>query len=329
METSAGTKQVWSVRDERLSTHGRLEGEPQAGSGAERSVVWNFKFAATALLGTLAVSLVCTFSAPPGQLAVLGSLISILAGLFLAYVEQEDLRDRRRNAILSRLAVPIALAPEHEFFDQYSAFSTTLGELTCQTDPVLRDFALLKLSAVSDELRHLAQGKVVFSSTETWRVVYEKLLSAPLGRYCSVAWVKTKDYWQNAPGRASMELNYKFVAAGNELRRVVIVRDRLWPSGDALPSSDILPWLIDQHEHGIRLSLVRESDLLAEEELLADFGIYGDRATGVQEIDDQCRTIRFTLRFDKESLKLARNRFARVALYATPFTPPKPAGKQK
>jgi hypothetical protein len=228
--------------------------------------------------------MVCTFAPPPAQLAVLGSLISMLAGLFLAYLEQEENRETRRNTILAKLNIPIDLAPAHEFFEQYNTFTSTVAHLAGQTDPVLRQFSLLKLASVSDELQHLAQGQVVFSSTETWRLVYEELLAVPLDRYLSVAWVKSTQYWQDAPGRASMQLNYRFVAAGNRLHRVLILRDPLWPAGEPLPCSEILPWIQEQHDHGLSLSLVRESDLLSEEDLLCDFGIYGDRATGINDI---------------------------------------------
>ena len=67
------------------------------------------------------------------------------------------------------------------------------------------------------------------------------------------------------------------------------------------------------------MSLVRESDIACEWELLADFGIYGDRAVGVQELDEQARTIRFILDFSPQSIRLARDRWEKVALYTTPY----------
>ena len=65
--------------------------------------------------------------------------------------------------------------------------------------------------------------------------------------------------------------------------------------------------------------LVRESDIASEPDLLADFGIYGERATGEQELDDQSRTIRFILHFDPQSVRLARDRWDRLQLYTTSF----------
>jgi hypothetical protein len=69
----------------------------------------------------------------------------------------------------------------------------------------------------------------------------------------------------------------------------------------------------------VRVSLVREADVASEPDLLCDFGIYGDRATGTQELDEQSRTLRFILQFDRQSIRIARDRWARLALYATAY----------
>jgi hypothetical protein len=285
-----------------------------------RSVLLSFKFVGTALAGSLTMGLVSTFAPLPAQIGVLGSCVSILAGLFVAYLEQEDLRERRRGALLERLRIPMALAPEHELFDQYCTFSEALGELARQDDPVLRRFALLKLTSLSAEVQALSRGAIVFSGTETWRTVYEQLLESPgIGLYQSVAWVKTRDYWQDPPGRQSMRLNYAMVRAGLRIERILILGDDLWPDRSRLPAPAIRPWVEEQHRGGITLSLVRQSEIAAEPDLLADFGIYGRRATGVQELDEQVRTVRFYLLFDPRSLQLARDRWERLGLYATPF----------
>lgn len=285
-----------------------------------RSVLLNFKFLGTALAGSLTMALVSTFAPLPAQVAVLGACVSILAGLFVAYVEQEDRRESRRLEILEQLRVPVALAPEHDLFDQYCAFAGALDELARQPDPVLRRFALLKLASLSEQVGQMARGTVVFSGTETWRTVYEQLLEDPgLGFYRSVAWVKTRDYWQDRPGRQSMRLNYVLVRRGLRIERIVILRGGLWPEGEALPAPAIRPWLDEQNDRGIWVSLVREWEIAAEPDLLADFGIYGDRAIGIQELDELSRTQRFILQFDAQSLHLARDRWERLSLYAIPY----------
>ena len=67
------------------------------------------------------------------------------------------------------------------------------------------------------------------------------------------------------------------------------------------------------------MSLVRESDLAKEADLLADFAVYGDRAIGVQEMDEQSRTVRFILSFDQAGIRQALNRWERLGLYAKPL----------
>lgn len=289
-------------------------------SPTRRSVLLSFKFLGTALAGSLTMALVCTFASLPAQLATLGACVSTLAGLFVSYVGQEDRREQRRAVLLEQLQVPIALAPEHELFDHYSAFCSGLTELARQSDPVLREFALLKLASISAQVRSLANGRILFSSTETWRTVYQRLLESPgLNQYRSVAWVKTRDYWQDQPGRQGMQLNFDFVARGGQVQRIHILRANLWPADQLLPSGDIGLWIDEQHNRGICVSLVRESDLDDEPDLLCDWGIYNDRATGVQELDEHARTVRFTLWFDHQNVRLASERWRRISLYAVPY----------
>jgi hypothetical protein len=65
--------------------------------------------------------------------------------------------------------------------------------------------------------------------------------------------------------------------------------------------------------------LVREDDLKSEPDLLRDFGIYGSLGTGEQELDDRCRTSRFTLYLYPQSVRLALDRWERLKLFATPY----------
>lgn len=285
-----------------------------------KSVLLSFKFVGISVAGSLAMALVCTFGPAPAQIGALGASLSILSGLFVSYVEQEEDRERRRAALLEKLKIPLALAPEHELFEKYDAFSAALSDLAKQIDPVLRQYALLKLAAITEEVRSLASGKVVFSSTETWRTVYEDLLQSPaLKTYKSVAWVKTRTYWQDQPGRQSMRMNFQAVKRGVQIERIVVLGSALWGPSEILPVPEVRRWIDEQHERCIQVSLVRESELGGEADLLCDFGIYGDRATGIQELDEQSRTLRFLLLFDQQSIKLAQDRWARLSLYATPY----------
>src|SRR6516162_9524145 len=100
-----------------------------------RSVLLSFKFLGTALLGSLVMALVSALAPLPAQVAVLGAFVSILGGLFLSYLDQEDERERRRDEIVERLSVPLALAPDHELYQRYLAICRGLTELARQADP--------------------------------------------------------------------------------------------------------------------------------------------------------------------------------------------------
>jgi hypothetical protein len=285
-----------------------------------RSALFSFRFLLPAFVGSLAMGLVSALAPLPAQVAVLGCLLSIMAGLWLAYLEQEDERERRLREALESLSVPLALAPHHELFDQYRAIAKALVQLAQSGDPILRELAALKLASVAGQVEALASGTVVFSGTEAWRTVYETLLTSPdVRQYRSVAWVRTRDYWRDAPGRQSMDANFEAAHRGVLIERVVILRPDLWPRGAALPHDAVLPWIREQHNHGLWVTLVREADLSSEPELLRDMGIYGDRAVGVQELDEHSRTVRFTLTFDPQQVRLARDRWEKLSLYATSF----------
>jgi hypothetical protein len=293
---------------------------PRNAAESRRSVLWSFQFLGTAIIGSLIMALVCTLVPMQAQLGVLGAFISILGGLFISYMQQEADRDRQHAEILERLAVPLTLAPQHDLYAQYLAFCNTLTDLSNQTDPILREIAALKLASVNSQVASLADGAVIFSGTETWRAVYEALLaSADIKKYQSVSWVRSKEYWQDAPGKQSMKANFDAAYRGVHVERIIILRDDLWPHDSILPGASILPWIEEQHEHGISVRLVRESDVTSEPDLLADFGVYGDRACGTQEVDERSRTVRFSLHFDPQSVRLSKDRWQRLSVYSNPF----------
>ena len=231
----------------------------------------------------------------PAQVAVLGACVSILAGLFVAYAEQEEARERWLVDLLERLRIPLAPVREHDLFDQYCVIAEALADLADQPDTVLRQFARLKLSSIAGQVESPSQGTVVFSSTGTWRTVYEQLLESPgLTLYQSVAWVKTRDYWQAAPGRQSMRLNFDLVQRGLRIERILILRAGL--SSRRRPPLARGPALDSAAARSGHLGDARARvGHRGGPDLLADWGIYGDRATGVQELDDQSRTFRFIL----------------------------------
>lgn len=285
-----------------------------------RSVLLSFKFAGVATLGSLAMALVCALAPPEAQLAVLGGLVSILAGLLLSYTDQEAQRDHHQSEILQQLGLPLSLTADRQIYEQYVGLCQALGRLAMQRDPILRDIAALRTASMQDEIETLADGTILFAGTEAWRTVYERLLrSRDVPEYQSVALARTKDYWQDEPGRQSLAINFDAARRGVLIERIVILRDELWPLDDSLPIEEIRPWIEEQHNHGLWISLVRESRLSSEPDLLEDIGIYGNRAVGRQELDERGKTVRFWLSFNEDQIRLARTRWERLKLFAVPY----------
>jgi hypothetical protein len=102
-----------------------------------------------------------------------------------------------------------------------------IADLAGTEDPILWQIALLELASVVGQIEPLAEGTVVFSLTESWRMVYEQILrSHDVRKYRSVAWVKMADYWQDPPGRQSMQVN-RF--ATRWLHRMTVLHSLLAP----------------------------------------------------------------------------------------------------
>ena len=173
-----------------------------------------------------------------------------------------------------------------DLFLAMRALATAIVALSRQPDEILHAAALARLAAIQEEVQSLARGKIVFSATETWRTVYQQILRSPDVRsYQSVAWIRNEDYWRDLPGQRSMQLNYELLDAGVRIERVLIVGDFFWPPAAVLPAADICRWIDEQHDRGIWIGLVRESEIAAEPDLLCDFGIYGecgDRRVGTR-----------------------------------------------
>lgn len=187
-------------------------------------------------------------------------------------------------------------------------------------DSVFRGLLTPHLAQMTEQVRQWCHGELVYESTESWRTAYQAVLAdSEITEYRSVAWVKTEDYWQDLPGQRAMQFNYALLDRGLKIERLLILGWNLWSPEQALPHPAIRTWIEEQHYRGIEVWLVRESDLIGETDLVCDFGIYGDRATGKQELDDASRTVCFTLSFDRSAVQLAQERWAKLALFATRY----------
>lgn len=219
------------------------------------------------------------------------------------------------------IETPFLLSHDKQVFELYRRLAGALLRVNQQSDFIFRDLALEEIKEAVDKLEHVAAGNIIYSDTETWRLAYEKLLRSPsTSSYSSVAVVRADNYWRDEPGRRSIQLNQELASAGKlPIERIAILDDSLWPKDAIRPAQQILQWLERQHRHGIKIRVARISAVAGESDLLVDLGIYGSRAVGVQEIDDEGRTARFTLSFDFDKVLAAEERWERLSIYATPF----------
>ena len=256
----------------------------------------------------------------PTQVTLLGVLFCFCAGY--GFVELQEQKKERRgwDNVLATLPVPFALATEPGFFKEYTKIAESLTTIVRHNDLLFHDLSRSRIEALAEDVATLAKGQLVFDATETWRTAYQRVLETMrVKTYYSVAWVRTNDYWNDAPGRQSMRFNYELISRGFRIERVHILSDELWPFDETMPTGGILEWLVEQQGRGIVVSLVRESDLANEPDLLRDFAIYGDRAMGIQELDDKSHTQRFILSFDQSSIRHALDQWERLTLFSISF----------
>ena len=255
---------------------------------SRRSALLSFRFLGTAVVGSIVMGLVAAFGPLPAQLAVLGVFISILGGLFLGYLGQEEQREQKRAEVIESLSVPLSLASDRDLFRLYQEISRSLTALAKRPDPVLRRIALAKIASVAEQIDGLANGKIVFALTKAWRTVYEELLTSPdIWKYRSLAWVRTPRYWQDEPGKRSMRVNSRRCSAASSWNASFFCATSCGRANSPCQRRISCSGSRSSINHGVWISLGRESDLGREADLLVDMGIYGDRAVGVQELDEQ------------------------------------------
>ena len=217
-------------------------------------------------------------------------------------------------------SVTLAVAGDAAAFGLFQSLGKALRATIANQDPIYRELALERFRRLNDEAVAVAAGRIEFIGTEAWRTAYEQLLrSRGLYRYRSVAFARTPNYWQDEPGRQSMRVNFEMIKNGLLIERVLIVPDAFWPAGEQEPIEPFGRWLDQQVRGGVWISVVRDSLLEGDPDLLTDFGLYGNRAVGFQQVDDHGRTVRFSLSFDFAELLAAERRWDRLAVYATRY----------
>lgn len=273
------------------------------------------------MLGLVALGILMTISTVfPGAVGLkVTYLVQVSCLVGIAYVAVVL---RQVVAIDSReRTLPKSLACDTQFFDLFKHFALSLSRAATIPDPVFRDAALQQLAAVELSLQKLGNGLLTFENTESWRLIYEQILrSNHVYSYKSVAWVKDELYWQDEPGQKSIRLNQELVSQQQiYMERIFILQDELWPPSSEDGDSKVIGMLKENARSRIKVFVIRESSLCNDQDLLADFGIYGSHAVGYQVMDGRQQTNRFTIQFNFDAVALAEQRWARLLAYAKPF----------
>ncbi len=273
--------------------------------------------ASLAIILTLAVLVIAAIAGIASLQLVTAILSCVSLGVLLHLAIQKNTAPST-NSTIDKL---IALAGDPKLSRWHNDLLDNLLRVVQESDSIYRRLALERLENSGLDVETLAKKVVDFESTECWRVVYEELLRSPgLHLYRSVSFIESQDYWQDAPGRQSTQLNLELHKQQVvTIERIAIIADHLWPQDSLFPVSPIHSWLDIQHRHGIWLKLVRESALQNDPELIADIGIYGNRAVGKQVADPSGRTIRFSLSFDFEELRASERIWERLVVYSTSY----------
>jgi len=273
-------------------------------------------FPTTVALSAVAF-LIAAVASQPLSIAFLGLLLSALIGLALSMLRA--LRDRENQP--RPMEVLLNLSRDSEISALHNKLAEALERITDQGDPIYRQLALKRLHSIAEQCALIGDATIEFATTESWRVVYEELLrSRGLHLYRSAAYIESPHYWQDGPGQQSTRLNLELHDQRVvSIERIAIIADHLWPETSLFPIDPLHTWLDEQHRHGIFIRLLRESDVGSDADLLADFGIYGNRAVGTQLADPSGKTIRFVLSFDFEKLQKAEEQWSRLAVYAISY----------
>ena len=235
-------------------------------------------------------------------LSLLGVYLSVGISLLFIHIER-----------LSKLEEHLEIAANINHSPLTSRFyKNTLSHLNNAEqfkDKVYKDLFDQALDDFNMKLSRLATGVCEFRA-EAWRRPWRQLLSQKdVTSYYSTALVKSRNYWQDKPGKRSIEFN-KAVASRLKTKRIFIIWDEVWDD------VDIKRWIQDQQDNGIEVAVVRQTEIPTEEDLFHDFGIYGNRAVGYQFLDNDCSTMKFELHFDREMYEKTVNRFKNLELYA-------------
>jgi hypothetical protein len=274
---------------------------------AARADVW-----IAAATGCLLVALAAA-GAPALAVAVVGA-VAYIAGVLLA--RQWNSADADR---LDQAAVPIELRNEAELARLYGVVRDVLVAVAVRPDGVVKEAVTQRLVGLGVQFRAVAAGTGFAASSDVWHVAHDAVLAVPeLKEYRAVVRVRDAAHVAGPAERESLHATFAAAHRGVLVERVLVLPEVLWPSGRLLPADAILPWLEEQHNHGVRLILLREGQL-GREDPLADTCAFSDWAVGTRDVDGAANTTRVALDFTPDTVRAALDRLDHVSQIGISF----------
>jgi hypothetical protein len=77
-----------------------------------------------------------------------------------------------------------------------------------------------------------------------------------------------RDLLAGRPGAAEYPRQFDAINRGIIVERIFIVARERWLGGLLLPNENVLPWILDHHNHGVRVMLCLEDDIQSEPDQL-------------------------------------------------------------
>src|SRR3954452_8935808 len=96
------------------------------------SVLKSPGFLAVTIFGILAIIAAKLWFDLSVQIMVLGIFVSALAGLIVGFQVRQAGGEKHLERLAKRLQIPIALAPEHDLFEQYGGIADSFQRLASQ-----------------------------------------------------------------------------------------------------------------------------------------------------------------------------------------------------
>lgn len=207
-----------------------------------------------------------------------------------------------------------------EFHEKTIKNLKELAHASFRDDLIFKDLVHERFEDFYSSLYEYSRGHFRFNA-ESFRIHWRKLIESEEAKfYHSTALVNTPNYWQDGIGTKATTFTIE-VSKTKKVRKIFIINDKLWEN------ASIKRWINDQKQQGknadkdkgLEVYVIKEKNIGKNEDVVYDFGIYGERAVGYQELLEVANNefrMTYNLYFSQEWIQLTKRRFDRLMEYA-------------